>query len=160
MPIPVVTNGLARAEQALTNLERWSSGVVHFTRVANVPPSGIVFVEEGGLSAGGLESCGNVTDVPPPDPGQTLAFRWDAARAIVGLYTVHLGSADCSDETKGHYRSAIAEHELAHALGLIDHFDGFRGDSGFDDPRLLAVIYNLYANPPGVSVSDLVIWRR
>jgi hypothetical protein len=53
---------------------------------------------------------------------------------------------------------SVAERQLAHALGVIDHFDGFQHRTGLDDPRLASVVYNLYANPVGAATSELTIW--
>lgn len=81
-----------------------------------------------------------------------------AARAITGSYIIHLGASHCDDTTAGPYASSVAEHQLAHVLGVIDHFDGFQDRGGLDDPRLLAVLYNLYANPLGATQSELSFW--
>lgn len=159
VPIAVSTNGIARAETALTHFEQWTGGAVRFTRVGQSPLNGIAFVEGG---AGGPEStgsCGSLGDVQPVAGAPTVVFQFDQTGGIFGSYTIHLGAERCNDETAGSYPSSVAEHQLAHALGVIDHFDGFQHRTGLDDPRLLAVVYNLYANPIGASANELTIWR-
>jgi hypothetical protein len=159
LPIAVTTNGIARAETALRHYEQWTGGIVQFTRVTGTPPpNGLVFVEGGAVAAQEGGSCGNVSSAPLQDSSPVLTFQWDASRALVGTYTIHLGSSQCDDALAGHYSSAVAEHQLAHALGVANHFDGFAGNGGLDDPRLLAVIYNLYTNALGATSTELVIW--
>ena len=156
VPILVNTNGIARAEIAISHYEQWTGGVVRFTRVTGTPANGLIFHEGG---AGGHESdqsCGSVFDAQAA--GSPATFRWDQTRAIGGAYAIHLGTESCNDSTAGAYPSAVAEHMLAHALGILEHFDGFQNRGGLDDPRLLAVVYNLYANPPGAAANELTIW--
>jgi hypothetical protein len=158
VPIAVNTNGLARVETALQHFEQWTSGAVRFTRVGQAPAHGLTFVEGGALGPESAASCGSLGDVTPVEGQPTLVFQWDATRAITGAYTIHLGAEGCNDETDGPYPSSVAEHQLAHALGVIDHFDGFQNRGGLDDPRLLGLIHNLYANPPGATAGELTIW--
>jgi hypothetical protein len=96
-------------------------------------------VEGGGTGPDGSPSCGT------------------AIGAFDSVYYVHLGSTDCDDATVGNYPSVIAEHELAHALGLMSHFDGFTGNEGLNNPNMFAVIYNLYNNPIGATAYELDI---
>jgi hypothetical protein len=159
VPIPVSTNGIARAETALAHVEQWTGGVVRFTRVGQSPAHGITFVEGGAGGPESTDSCGSLGDAQPVAGAPTLVFQVDQSRAIFGSYTIHLGADECNDETAGAYPSAVAEHQLAHALGVIDHFDGFQHRTGLDDPRLLAVVYNLYTNPVGATANELAIWR-
>jgi hypothetical protein len=156
-PIPVSTSGLAAVEMALSHYEQWTSGVLRFTRVSQPPANGITFVD-GGAVPQASHACGSIGEVQSPTAPTGAVFEWDATGAIIGSYTIHLGTDDCDDETAGNYPSAVAEHLLAHALGVIEHFDGFQNRLGLDDPRLLAVVYNLYANPVGVSANDLTVW--
>jgi hypothetical protein len=159
VPIPVSTNGIARAETALAHYEQWTGGAVQFTRVSQSPAHGLTFIEGGAGGRESTDSCGSLGDVQPVVGGPTLVFQVDQTRAIIGSYTIHLGADECNDATAGAYPSAVAEHQLAHALGVIDHFDGFQHRTGLDDPRLLGVVYNLYTNSVGASANDLTIWR-
>lgn len=159
VPIPANTNGIARAEAALSHYEAWTGGVVRFQRVNQNPANGLIFLEGGAGGSEATDSCGSFGDIDPATGGSRATLQYDAARAIVGSYTVHLGADRCDDRTAGAYPSAVAEHLVAHALGVIDHFDGFQHRTGLDDPRLLAVVYNLYANAPGASANELTIWR-
>ncbi len=156
-PIPVSTGGIAAVETALSHYEQWTSGMVRFTRVSQPPADGITFVD-GGAVPQATPACGSVGDVQSPTAPSGAVFEWDATRAIIGSYRIHLGTEDCDDETAGNYPSAVAEHLLAHALGVIEHFDGFQNRMGVDDARVLAVVYNLYANPVGVSATELTVW--
>jgi hypothetical protein len=158
VPIPAHTNGIARAETALAHFEQWTGGVVRFTRVAQAPSHGLTFVEGGAGGPASTEACGSFGDGQAIAGAPLVVFQWDPTRAIIGAYTIHLGADQCADETAGSYPSSVAEHQLAHALGVIDHFDGFTARGGLDDPRLLSVVYNLYANPIGASAADLTIW--
>lgn len=158
LPIPVQTNGIARAEEALRRFEQWTGGLVQFVRVTSIPENGLVIVEGGGMGPGGEPGCGHVHDGAPSMPSTQFNIRTDESMALKGVYTVHLGSIKCDDSTEGHYRSAVAEHEVAHALGLSGHFPGFVGNEGFSDPRLLAVIATLYANPVGTPYANVKIY--
>lgn len=158
VPIEVNTSGMARAELALTHYERWTNNLIRFTRTTGVPANGLVFVEGGAVAPEEGGSCGNITDVPPPASSNAITFRWDTSRALTGTYYIRLGSDRCNDAREGRYESSVAEHQLAHALGVIEHFDGFNGNIGLDDSRLVAVLVNLYSNPIGTTAADLTIW--
>jgi hypothetical protein len=156
--IAVNTNGIARAETALARYEAWSGGLIRFTRVPSNPANGIIFVEGGALGGDGRQGCAHVTDAPPDQSSNLFMLRWDASSAIVGAYTIHLGNAACDDITEGRYPSAYAEHVLAHALGILDHFPGYEGPEGMVDAHAFAVVYNLYANPVGATAQELAIF--
>ena len=156
--IAVNTNNIARAALALDRYEQWSGGVIRFNRVNVDPANGIVFVEGGAVAADSSAGCVNVTDAPPTQNSNSFNLRWDASSAIVGSYTIHLGGSGCNDVREGRYASAYAEHVLAHALGIFDHFIGYTGPEGMADAHAFAVVYNLYANPVGASAQDLVVW--
>jgi hypothetical protein len=160
VPIEVNTNGIERAEQAVRRVEQWSNGVIRFTRVSGRPATGLTFVEGGATTQDSSAGCVNVTDAAPETPSGTLTLRWDAASAVVGAYTVRLGSDQCDDSREGDYDSAYAEHVLAHALGIFDHFVGFTGVEGLADGHAFAVLVNLYANPIGASAQELQTWPR
>ncbi len=155
VPIAVNTNGIERAETAVTHFEQWSGGVIQFRRVAATPAMGLTFVEGGARDVD--RGCADVTNLPASNPPGFVP-QWDGSSALAGAYTIHLGSGQCADTTKGRYDSAYAEHILAHALGIFDHFDGFTGPEGLVDAHAFAVVYNLYANAVGAAAGDLVIW--
>lgn len=155
LPIQVQTNGIARAEEALRHYEAWSGGLIRFTRVSGVPTNGLVIVEGGAMNPGGPGGCGNVHD------GLVASSRLNVHEergALRGVYTVRLGSEGCDDEFAGHYASAVAEHELGHALGLLSHFPGFVGNEGASDPFMMAVLLTLYANPIGTSTQNIRVY--
>jgi len=101
------------------------------------------------------QGCGHVSSIDNP---QWQIVRWRSPGIVSGSYVIHLGSSLCDDTQADDYPSAIAEHELAHALGLNDHFEGFHG-GGLRSPNLLNVLYNLYLNPPGATADQLVVRR-
>ena len=152
VPIEVNTNNIARAAEAVAHVEEWSGGVIRFTRVLGNPANGLVFVEGGARDVDA--SCTDVVNAGAME----FAPQWDSASALTGSYIIHLGSDRCADQTKGRYGTAYAEHILAHALGIFDHFEGFDGPEGLVDAHAFAVVFNLYANPVGASPTDLVIW--
>jgi hypothetical protein len=158
LPIQVNTNDIPRAAEAVRRFGQWSGGTIAFTAVSGAPANGIVFVEGGARDADSTGGCVHVTDAPPQESSSSFALRWDGSSAIVGAYTIHLGSEQCNDATEGQYASAYAEHVLAHALGVFDHFVGFTGGEGMADAHAFAVVYNLYANAIGATPQDLVIW--
>ena len=160
VPIAVNTNGIARAADAVRRVEQWSGGTIRFIAVSGTPPNGIVFVEGGATAQDASNACVNLTDAPVDTPSGTLNLRWDPSSAIIGPYTIRLGSERCDDAREGDYASAYAEHILGHALGVFDHFIGFTGNEGLTDAHAFAVLYNLYANPVGASAQELVIWPR
>lgn len=160
VPIAVNTNGIARAEEAIRRVETWSAGVIRFTRVTGRPANGIVFVEGQATAQDSTAGCVNMTDAPPEAPSGTLTLRWDGSSAIVGGYTLRLGSERCDDTRAGDYESAYAEHILGHALGIFDHFVGYTGVEGLTDAHAFAVLVNLYANPVGATAQELQAWPR
>jgi hypothetical protein len=126
--------------------------------MASAPVNGLTFVGGGGGGPEATEACGSLGEIDPVTGSPQIVFQWDTTRAITGAYTIHLGSDKCDDESTGPYPSSVAEHLIAHGLGVIDHFDGFRARTGLDDPRLLSVVYHLYANPVGASANELTVW--
>ena len=80
---------------------------------------------------------------------------YDEHGQLTGTYYVHLGSTLCPDATRGKRRSAVAEHELAHALGLATHFDEFTGNEGVSPERVRSVLYSLYRNPIGAPLDSI-----
>lgn len=164
-PIEVNTNGISRVEAALDRYEKLLGGVVFFDRVSYTPENGIVFVEGGARNGDNSPGCGNVNNSAEPSPTfqhiTTQTPDTILPAKYSGLYYIHLGSTECDDEQTsvdhGPYASAIAEHELGHALGVHAHFDGFEGEEGLIQPQFFNVIYNLYANPIGALENEVSI---
>ncbi len=154
VPIAVNTNHIARADEAIERFQRLADGLISFQKTEEIPVNGIIFVE-GGSEGPSAPSCGNVNN--SPNPSSYITYSRDSSGALRGRYYIHLGSTACNDVTTGNYSSAIAEHELAHALGLDAHFDGFQGNEGLRHPNMFAVIYNIYNNPLGTRVNKLNI---
>jgi len=164
-PIEVNTNGISRAEDALDRYEKLLGGVVFFDRVSHTPENGIIFVEGGARNGDNTPGCGNVNNSLEPSP-TFQHITTQTPDSIIpskysGLTYIHLGSSGCSDKQNsidhGPYASAIAEHELGHALGVHSHFNGFEGEEGLIQPDFFNVIYNLYANPIGALENEVSI---
>ena len=154
-PISVNTSGIARADEAVAQMEKAMGGAITFSKVQETPENGIVFIDGGGMNGDGSPGCGHVSG---GSPGQlSVNFRTDDGE-IKGTYYVHLGSTGCSDATRGQRRSAVAEHELAHALGLMTHFENFTGNEGISPDSVRSVLYNLYRNPIGAKAEELKIF--
>jgi hypothetical protein len=157
LPVQVNTAGIERADEAVANIERLTGGVVRFQKVSRIPENGIVFVDGGAMNGDGSPGCGHVSGGAP---GQVQAnFHYDGQSRLIGVYYVHLGSTRCLDASRGKRRSAVAEHELAHALGLASHFEDFTGNEGVSAERVRAVIYSLYRNPIGTTLGDLKVFQ-
>ena len=153
IPISVNTAGIARADEAVDQMERAMDGTIKFVKVQDTPANGIVFVEGGAMNGDGSPGCGHVSG---GRPGQiAVNFQHDEHGQLTGTYYVHLGSTLCPDATRGKRRSAVAEHELAHALGLATHFDEFTGNEGVSPERVRSVLYSLYRNPIGAPLDSI-----
>ena len=158
VPVAVNTAGIARADEALQEVMKATGGAVTFERVESIPANGIVFVEGGAMNGDGSPGCGHVSGGAP---GQVkVNFRWDDTGLLKGTYYIHLGSVRCPDATRGHRRSAVAEHELTHALGIASHFEHFTGNEGVEADNVRAVLFNLYRNPVGATEAELRIFDR
>lgn len=156
IPIPVSTSGIARADEAVDQIERATSGAIRFMKVQDEPSNGIVFVEGGAMNGDRSPGCGHVSG---GEPGQIeVNFKHDEQGQLKGTYYVHLGSDRCADSTRGKRRSAVAEHELAHALGLATHFEDFTGNEGVSPDRVRSVLYSLYRNPIGITAEQLQVF--
>ncbi len=153
-PIEVNTNNIARVEQALTRYEKLSGGLITFKRVTGTPTNGVVYVEGTSPDHNGAPGCGNVADFPG---GSGVGFKFDSSGAMYGLYYINLGSPGCNDAQIGDYESAIAEHEMGHALGIWGHFDGYTGGEGLMNANFFNVSYNIYNNPIGTTAGALNI---
>jgi len=182
--IPVLdTSGRPELTAALNNLEA-AIGKMLFNRLPATTNSasvtrGIVFNNETPPTQGSSEpnNCGEVYankqnmfglwvdptySIDPP-----LASDWQAEvdsgplidpRATFNV-DVDFSNANCAPF------EPLVEHELLHALGLTNHFDGFGEGSGGNcngalcTDRAYPVLKTLYANPPMSVIANMTIAR-
>lgn len=155
LPIPVKTNGEARAVPAMDAVEA-KLGYVIFDRASIESADeatitrGIVFRQGTAyLPAGGNPQafCGNVSDAP-------FSGGWSASMLSPGELTgriyVNLDNPQCVADGE------IVIHEIGHAMGLATHFKGF-GDDDAIGPEFWPVLATLYANPIGTPKASVVI---
>ncbi len=155
-PVEINLNGVPQAREAIRNLEAMTSGAVTFKVVYSDPSVGIVVVAGDALDRNGSPGLGHVTSAR--DPQSVLTFNARDDGVINSRLYVHLGSARCDYVHEGFRPSSIAEHELAHALGLAGHFPGFTGIEGIS-LELLVTLTALYRVPPGTDVSGFCTLR-
>ena len=152
VPIAINPNGSAVVLIAIRHYEEATGGAVVFKIVAEDPPIGITVVEGDAVGSNqGEPGCGNVTSEASPTSGHR--FHVDPFGVFNSLTYVHLGSSGCDDEATGYKPESVAEHELAHALGVGKHFPDFTGDEGLS-PNLAAVVTKLYSLPPGTDMKE------
>jgi len=151
-PIAVNPNNVPRALEAIRNCEAMTGGVITFRIVDSDPQVGIVFVEGDALNRDGGPGCGHVT--AGRDPQSNFTFSVTSDGVVNSCLYVHLGSGDCDPTREGFQCCSIAEHELAHALGLGTHFPGFTGIEGMS-LELLVTLTALYRVPPGTDISEM-----
>ncbi|WCM23177.1 hypothetical protein NDK50_35080 [Paraburkholderia bryophila] len=182
--IPVLdTSGRPELTTALNNLEA-AAGKTLFNRLpATTNPAsvtrGIIFNNETPPTQGASEpnNCGEVYankqnmfglwvdptySIDPP-----LASDWQTEvnssplidpRATFNV-DVDFSNANCAP------MEPLVEHELLHALGLTNHFDGFGEGSGGNcngalcTDRAYPVLKTLYANPPMSVIANMTIAR-
>jgi hypothetical protein len=153
-PVEINLNGVPQALEATRNLEAMTSGAVTFKVVNSDPRIGIVVVAGDALDRNGSPGLGHVTSAR--DPQSFFSFNAQSDGAINSRLYVHLGSARCDYVHEGFRLYSIAEHELAHALGLSSHFPGFTGIEGVS-LELLVTLTALYRVPPGTEVSRFCV---
>jgi hypothetical protein len=152
VPIAIHPNGSAAALTAIKHYEKATGGAVSFTIADDDPPVGITIIEGDAVgSKKGEPGCGNVTNGKAATSGHS--FRTDPFGIFNSLTYVHLGSSGCDDEATGYKPESIAEHELAHALGVGKHFPDFTGDEGLS-ANLIAVVTKLYSLQPGTEMTE------
>jgi hypothetical protein len=182
--IPILdTSGRPELTTALNNLEA-AVGKTLFNRLpATTNPAsvtrGIVFNNETPPTQGSSEpnNCGEVYankqnmfglwvdptySINPP-----MASDWQAEvdssplidpRATFNV-DVDFSNANCAP------LEPLVEHEMLHALGLTNHFDGFGEGSGGNcngalcTDRAYPVLKTLYANPPMSVIANMTIAR-
>jgi len=151
-PIEVNPNRVPHVLEAMQNYEAMTEGLITFRIVDSDPAVGLVFVEGDALDRDAKPGCGRVTSERDPQSG--FAFSATSDGVIHSRLYVHLGSVACDPAREGFQRSSIAEHELAHALGLGSHFPGFTGIEGISLESLVTLTA-LYRVPPGTPVSEM-----
>jgi hypothetical protein len=151
-PIDINPNGNADVLAAIENYERMTGGTVDFNIVDTDPLVGISVIEGDAIDGRGQPGCGNVTN--GRDAASDHVFQVDSDGIFNSLIYVHLGSSGCNHVQVGYATYSIAEHEMAHALGIGEHFTDFNGNEGLS-PNLNAVVVMLYNIPPGTDMSDL-----
>jgi hypothetical protein len=151
-PINVNPNKVPRVLEAIRNYEAMTGGLITFRIVDFDPQVGIVFVEGDALDRDGEPGCGHVTSGRDPQSG--FAFSVTNDGVVNSCLYIHLGSVKCDPVREGFQCCSIAEHELAHALGLGTHFPGFTGIEGIS-LELLVTLTALYRVPPGTEVSEM-----
>jgi len=154
--IPVKTNGIALANQAMNSIEK-ELGLIIFDRasIENIPSDnitrGIIVMEGTAIGSGGNvdeNTCGTVS-AGVGTTGYPFEFYNESGNINSVLY-VHLSSSMCSADLN------IAIHEFGHALGLGAHFEGFGIGPSIDD-NFWNVLYNIYNNNVGAEENSLTI---
>ncbi|MFH1524217.1 MAG: hypothetical protein ABIF04_04570 [Chloroflexota bacterium] len=151
-PIDINPNENADVLAAIENYERMTGGTVDFNIVDTDPLVGISVIEGDAIDGRGQPGCGNVTN--GRDAASDHVFQVDSDGIFNSLIYVHLGSSGCNHVQVGYETYSIAEHEMAHALGIGEHFTDFNGNEGLS-PNLKAVVVMLYNIPPETDMSAL-----
>lgn len=151
-PIAVNPNQVPQVLEAIRNYEAMTGDLITFRIVDSDPQVGIVFIEGDALDRDGEPGCGHVTSGRDPQSG--FAFSVTSDGVVNSCLYVHLGSVECDPAREGFQCCSIAEHELAHALGLGTHFPGFTGIEGIS-LELLVTLTALYRVPPATEVSKM-----
>ena len=160
-PIDINTKGRPEVIEAIENIEVATGGLVTFNIVDSDPDVGISVVIGKSTTSNGHPNCGTVTNFAdlsgdPSNPEYYLDMRVSNDGLINSVRYVHLGSSQCDHTSivptvRGF--TSITEHELAHALGLGEHFDDFNGNEGFSG-SVIAVIKMLYSIQPGTNMAS------
>jgi hypothetical protein len=133
LPVPVKTNGVKRAEEALGRIEvRLKKGIFDRCSIAGIDNDRIqrgLIISEMTATAPRLDRnvCGNVSSAPF-ETDYPKNFLNEETGVISAVLYVNLGSILCNDSERGCAKSDIAVHEFGHALGLGEHFPGFGED--------------------------------
>ena len=149
-PVEINLNGVPQVREAMQNIQAMTSGAVTFKIVDSIPKVGIIVVAGDALTRDGLPGLGHVTGSRNPQSAFGLNVQGDGF--IDSQLYIHLGSAQRDYIQEGFHPYSLAEHELAHALGLAEHFPGFTGIEGITMEPLVTLTA-LYRIPPGTDVS-------
>ena len=159
LPVPVKTNGDARAVAAMDAIEsKLGYTVFDRTSIAATANSavtrGIVFSQGTSFLPPGANPqsfCANVASGPNVG-GYPGSFVQVPGTISTKLY-VNLDNPQCTASPD------IVIHELGHALGMGSHFEGFGDSSGAISSNFWSVLATLYSNAAGTPRSNLVIKR-
>ena len=156
LPIPVKTNGEARAVPAMNAIEA-KLGYVVFDRtsIANADEAtitrGIVFRQGTSYLPAGANPqayCANVSNAPYS--GSSPANSVIAPGEISTRLYVNLDNPQCTASAE------VTIHEIGHAMGLASHFKGF-GDPSSISADFWTVLATLYGNPIGTPRTSIVV---
>ncbi|VAX23546.1 hypothetical protein MNBD_NITROSPINAE01-1905 [hydrothermal vent metagenome] len=151
-PIQVYTGGVKRFDEAISNIQNMTNGLVTFQTVDSSPQDGISLLQG---SAKDSDGCGSL------ESDKNLFYGFFDSNEIAGAFYAHIGSSNCDDTVWGNHPSAVAEHEVMHALGLWEHFmpgyDWPDAKDGIMNDYARAVLINIYQNPINVTAEELKI---
>jgi hypothetical protein len=140
LPIPVKTNNVPRATQAMNAIEgRLGVTVFDRTSIAGEPDDSInrgLIVSVG--TAPQTSICGAA------DPGD------GASNEISAKIFIHLDSAACIASQDA------TTHEFGHALGMYNHFQNF-GNGAPIGELFWRVLRTIYSNPVGTPAANVVL---
>lgn len=154
--IPVQIKGMEKARGAIETIKAKTG--IKLEIVPDIPPitHGLIFSKNTSPIAPfdrkAPEKYQGNTSAAPNTPCWPWNF-FDAQGNISTLLYINMGNAkfdaDGLDEK-------LYIHEIAHALGMFNHFDQF-GETDTFGPLAWRVLKTLYANPPGTPVNAATI---
>lgn len=178
--IPVKSNGLALANQAMDKIEEEiGKTIFDRTSIANTPDDqisrGLIVSQGTALGAFGStedpNACGHVsegigtTSYPvqnfdyqyDDDTGELIGYTqeggwYDASGSINTVLYIHIGAPSCQNEID----LDLVVHEFGHALGMGRHFEGF-GLGPAVDGNFWNALHTMYNNPSGTLEEDVVV---
>lgn len=158
LPIPVKTNGEARAIAALDAIEaNLGKTVFDRTSIANVGNSSItrgVIVSVGtACSPAGTPVANNCGNVSLNTAGSCGIAQIASTREITGRLYLNLDSPDPAGCKAS---NDVTIHEMKHAMGLFAHFDGY-GNGPAISALSWRVLRTVYANPLATPKAAVVL---
>ena len=140
LPIPVKTNNVSRAVQAMDAIEG-RLGATIFDRTS------IAGTDDNSINRGLIVSVGTA----PQTSICGAADPWDTASTeITGKLFIHLDSAACTASLDA------TIHEFAHTLGMLNHFQNF-GDGNPTGELFWRVLRTIYLNNIGTAGPNIVL---